>query len=134
MGDLARGDRERLPGRRDTPGIRATVGGHSVYLRTGLYPDGRPGEIFITVGKRGLVAMDAGAAMDAFAIAVSIGLQHGAPLESFVHRFIGTRSTPNGPVVGNDGIRFANSIHEYVFRELGITYLGRDDLRSGGGE
>ena len=129
---LDRGQRERLPGRRTTPGIRAKIGGNTVYLRTGLYPDGRPGEIFVTVGKRGLATMDAGATMDAFAIAVSIGLQYGVPLEVYVNRFIGTRSEPNGPVEGNEAIAFANSIHDYLFRELGITFLGRDDLRSRG--
>ncbi len=132
---LERGERERLPGRRNTPGIRTTIGGAdglAVYLRTGLYPDGRAGEIFVTVGKRGHQQIDAGASMDAFAIAVSIGLQYGVPLEVFVDRFVGTRSEPNGPVVGHDAIAFANSIHDYLFRELGLTYLGRDDLRSGG--
>jgi ribonucleoside-diphosphate reductase alpha chain len=118
-------ERQRLPNRRKGYTQKAVVGGHKVYLRTGEYEDGRIGEIFIDMHKEGAAFRSL---MNNFAIAVSIGLQYGVPLEEFVEAFTFTRFEPNGPVQGNDTIKNATSILDYVFREVAISYLGRDDL------
>jgi ribonucleoside-diphosphate reductase alpha chain len=119
------GERERLPNRRKSYTQKAIVGGHKVYLHTGEYEDGRLGEIFIDMHKEGAAFRSL---MNNFAIAVSIGLQYGVPLEEFVEAFTFTRFEPNGPVQGNDRIKNATSILDYIFRELAISYAGRDDL------
>ena len=101
------------------------VGGHKVYLRTGEYDDGRLGEIFIDMHKEGAALRSI---INNFAIAVSLGLQYGVPLEEYVDAFTFTRFEPQGPVQGNDSIKYATSILDYVFRELAVSYLGRFDL------
>ena len=117
--------RQRLPQRRKGYTQKAVVGGHKVYLRTGEYDEGRLGEIFIDMHKEGAAFRSL---MNNFAIAISIGLQYGVPLEEFVEAFTFTRFEPNGIVEGNDAIKMATSILDYVFRELAISYLGRNDL------
>lgn len=117
--------RRRLPDRRAGYTQKATVGGHKVYLRTGEYEDGHLGEIFLDMHKEGAAFRSL---MNSFAIAISLGLQYGVPLEEFVDAFIFTRFEPNGPVIGNDRIKLSTSILDYVFRELAVTYLGRNDL------
>ncbi len=118
-------ERERLPGRRKGYTQKAIVGGHKVYLRTGEYDDGKLGEIFIDMHKEGAALR---AMMNNFAIAVSVGLQYGVPLEEFVDAFTFTKFEPAGMVQGNDSIKNATSILDYVFRELAVSYLGRNDL------
>ena len=117
--------RSKLPHRRKGYTQKAIVGGHKVYLRTGEYPDGSLGEIFIDMHKEGAGFR---AMMNNFAIAVSVGLQYGVPLDTFVNAFTFTRFEPSGLVQGNDSIKNATSILDYVFRELGISYLDRTDL------
>ena len=121
----ARADRERLPDRRQGYTQKAVVGGHKVYLRTGEYADGRLGEIFIDMHKEGAAFRSL---MNNFAIAVSVGLQYGVPLEEFVDAFTFTRFEPAGPVRGNEAIKNATSILDYLFRELAVSYLGRYEL------
>jgi ribonucleoside-diphosphate reductase alpha chain len=123
--EITKRDREKLPHRRKGYTQKATVGGHKVYLRTGEYDDGRIGEIFIDMHKEGAAFRSL---MNNFAIAISIGLQYGVPLDEFVEAFTFTRFEPAGMVTGNDSIKNATSILDYVFRELGVSYLGRDDL------
>ncbi len=118
-------EREKLPQRRKGYTQKAIVGGHKVYLRTGEYEDGRIGEIFIDMHKDGAAFRSL---MDAFAIAISMGLQYGVPLEEFVDAFTFTRFEPAGLVIGNDSIKNATSILDYIFRELAVSYLGRHDL------
>ncbi|MGD0633934.1 MAG: vitamin B12-dependent ribonucleotide reductase [Beijerinckiaceae bacterium] len=118
-------ERERLPDRRKGYTQKAVVGGHKVYLRTGEYQDGRIGEIFIDMHKEGAAFRSL---MNNFAIAISVGLQYGVPLEEYVDAFTFTRFEPAGFVQGNDAIKNATSILDYVFRELAISYLGRNDL------
>jgi len=118
-------ERHRLPGRRTGYTQKAVVGGHKVYLHTGEYEDGSLGEIFIDMHKEGAAFRSL---MACFAIAISLGLQHGVPLEEFVHAFVFTRFEPNGMVQGNDRIKMSTSVIDYVFRELAINYLGRTDL------
>ncbi|HEV3042674.1 MAG TPA: vitamin B12-dependent ribonucleotide reductase [Roseiarcus sp.] len=118
-------ERERLPNRRKSYIQKATVGGHKVYLHTGEYSDGRLGEIFIDMHKEGAAFRSL---MNNFAIAISLGLQYGVPLEEYVEAFTFTRFEPAGLVQGNDAIKNATSILDYVFRELAISYLGRNDL------
>lgn len=118
-------DREKLPSRRKGYTQKAVVGGHKVYLRTGEYEDGRLGEIFVDMHKEGATFRSL---MNSFAIAVSIGLQFGVPLEEFVDAFTFTRFEPSGLVQDNDAIKNATSILDYVFRELAISYLDRTDL------
>ncbi|MFC7331850.1 vitamin B12-dependent ribonucleotide reductase [Rhodocista pekingensis] len=118
-------EREKLPHRRKGYTQKAMVGGHKVYLRTGEYQDGRLGEIFIDMHKEGAAFRSM---MNNFAIAVSLGLQYGVPLEEYVEAFTFTRFEPSGMVQGNDAIKMATSILDYVFRELAISYLGRNDL------
>ena len=117
--------RRRLPGRRKGYTQKATVGGHKVYLRTGEYDDGDIGEIFIDMHKEGAAFRSL---MNNFAIAISIGLQYGVPLEEFVDAYTFTRFEPSGMVSGNDAIKMSTSLLDYVFRELAISYLGRNDL------
>jgi ribonucleoside-diphosphate reductase alpha chain len=117
--------REKLPNRRKGYTQKAVVGGHKVYLRTGEYDDGRIGEIFIDMHKEGAAFR---AMMNNFAIAISLGLQFGVPLEEYVEAFTFTRFEPAGMVQGNEAIKNATSILDYVFRELAISYLGRHDL------
>jgi ribonucleoside-diphosphate reductase alpha chain len=121
----ARADRERLPDRRKGYTQKAVVGGHKVYLRTGEYADGRLGEIFIDMHKEGAAFRSL---MNNFAIAVSVALQYGVPLEEFVDAFTFTRFEPAGPVRGNEAIKNATSILDYLFRELAVSYLGRYEL------
>jgi ribonucleoside-diphosphate reductase alpha chain len=118
-------ERHRLPDRRSGYTQKAVVGGHKVYLRTGEYEDGTVGEIFLDMHKEGAAFRSL---MNCFAIAISLGLQHGVPLDEFVDAFVFTRFEPNGMVKGNDRIKMATSVIDYVFRELAITYLGRTDL------
>ncbi|HEX7216971.1 MAG TPA: vitamin B12-dependent ribonucleotide reductase, partial [Methylomirabilota bacterium] len=118
-------ERHRLPDRRKGYTQKAVVGGHKVYLRTGEYEDGSVGEIFLDMHKEGAAFRSL---MNCFAIAISLGLQHGVPLEEFVDAFVFTRFEPNGMVKGNDRIKMSTSVIDYVFRELAITYLGRTDL------
>jgi ribonucleoside-diphosphate reductase alpha chain len=122
---VARAERTRLPHRRKGYTQKATVGGHKVYLRTGEYEDGRIAEIFIDMHKEGSAFRSL---MNNFAIAISLGLQYGVPLEEFVEAFTFTRFEPAGIVEGNDTIKMATSILDYIFRELAISYLGRSDL------
>jgi len=117
--------RRRLPDRRKGYIQKASVGGHKVYLHTGEFDDGEIGEIFIDMHKEGAAFRSL---MNNFAIATSIGLQYGVPLEEFVDAFVGTRFEPAGEVEGNDSIVRATSILDYLFRELAVSYLGRDDL------
>ncbi|MBT3990752.1 MAG: vitamin B12-dependent ribonucleotide reductase [Rhodospirillaceae bacterium] len=117
--------RLRLPHRRKGYTQKATVGGHKVYLRTGEYEDGRVGEIFIDMHKEGAAFRSL---MNNFAIAVSIALQYGVPMEEFVEAFTFTRFEPSGMVEGNDSIKMSTSILDYLFRELAVSYLGRNDL------
>jgi ribonucleoside-diphosphate reductase alpha chain len=118
-------EREKLPNRRQGYTQKAVVGGHKVYLRTGEFGDGRIGEIFIDMHKEGAAFR---AMMNNFAISISLGLQYGVPLEEFVEAFTFTKFEPAGIVQGNDAIKNATSILDYVFRELAVSYLGRHDL------
>jgi ribonucleoside-diphosphate reductase alpha chain len=118
-------DREKMPDRRKGYTQKAVVGGHKVYLRTGEYDDGRLGEIFIDMHKEGAAFR---AMMNNFAIAISLGLQYGVPLEEYVEAFTFTRFEPAGFVQGNERIKSATSILDYVFRELAVSYLSRNDL------
>jgi len=118
-------EREKLPNRRQGYTQKASVGGHKVYLRTGEFGDGRLGEIFIDMHKEGAAFR---AMMNNFAIAISLGLQYGVPLEEYVEAFTFTKFEPAGIVIGNDAIKNATSILDYVFRELAVSYLGRHDL------
>ncbi|WP_417247165.1 vitamin B12-dependent ribonucleotide reductase [Celeribacter sp.] len=122
--EVARG-REKLPSRRKGYTQKSIVGGHKVYLRTGEYEDGKLGEIFIDMHKEGAGFR---AMMNNFAIAVSVGLQYGVPLEEFVDAFTFTKFEPAGMVQGNDSIKNATSILDYIFRELAVSYLDRTDL------
>ena len=119
--------RRRLPDRRKGYIQKASVGGHKVYLHTGEYDDGELGEIFVDMHKEGAAFRSL---MNNFAIAISIGLQYGVPLEEFVEAFVFTRFEPAGAVTGNDTVRSATSILDYIFRELGVSYLDRHDLAS----
>ena len=117
--------REKLPGRRKGYTQKAVVGGHKVYLTTGEYEDGRLGEIFIDMHKEGAAFRSL---MNNFAIAISLGLQYGVPLDEYVDAFTFTRFEPAGIVTGNETIRNATSVLDYLFRELAVSYLGRNDL------
>ena len=114
-----------MPDRRKGYIQKATIGDHKVYLHTGEYEDGKIGEIFIDTSKEGELVK---ALMNNFAISVSLGLQYGVPLDEFVNAFIGTKFEPSGKVFGNDRILSASSILDYIFRELAISYLNREDL------
>ncbi|MBN1917811.1 MAG: vitamin B12-dependent ribonucleotide reductase [Verrucomicrobia bacterium] len=117
--------RRPLPTRRSGYTQKATVGGHKVYLRTGEYEDGTVGEVFLDMHKEGAAFRSL---MNCFAIAISLGLQHGVPLEKFVDNFVFTRFEPNGPVAGHPYIKMSTSVIDYIFRELAISYLDRYDL------
>jgi len=117
--------RRKLPYRRKGYTQKAKIGNHSVYLRTGEYDNGQLGEIFIDMHREGAAFRSL---MNCFAIAVSLGLQHGVPLEEFVDAFVYTRFEPNGIVIGNPNIKMTTSIIDYIFRELAVTYLSRFDL------
>ncbi len=117
--------RRKLPDRRKGYIQKAAVGGHKIYLHTGEYDDGELGEIFLDMHKEGAAFRSL---MNNFAIAISIGLQYGVPLDEFVDAFVYTRFEPAGPVTGNDSIRSATSILDYIFRELAVSYLDRQDL------
>ena len=117
--------RRPLPTRRNGYTQKAVIGGHKLYLRTGEYEDGTVGEIFLDMHKEGAAFRSL---MNCFAIAISLGLQHGVPLEEFVEAFVFTRFEPNGPVKLNDRIKMSTSIIDYIFRELAVTYLDRFDL------
>ena len=123
--EMVRAAREKLPQRRKGYTQKAIIGGHKVYLRTGEYEDGKLGEIFIDMHKEGAGFR---AMMNNFAIAVSVGLQYGVPLEEFVDAFTFTKFEPAGMVQGNDSIKNATSILDYIFRELAVSYLDRTDL------
>ena len=114
-----------MPDRRKGYIQKATIGDHKVYLHTGEYEDGKIGEIFIDTSKEGELVK---ALMNNFAIAVSLGLQYGVPLDEFINAFIGTKFEPSGKVYGNDRILSASSILDYIFRELAISYQNREDL------
>lgn len=122
---MAQTNRKRLPDRRKGYIQKATVGGHKVYLHTGEFDEGTLGEIFIDMHKEGAAFRSL---MNNFAIAISIGLQYGVPLDEFVDAFVFTRFEPAGDVTGNDRISKATSILDYIFRELAVSYLGREDL------
>ena len=117
--------RFKMPDRRKGYIQKAQIGDHKVYLHTGEYDDGKIGEIFIDTNKEGELVK---AMMNNFAIAISLGLQYGVPLEEYVDAFIDTKFEPSGKVFGNDRILSASSILDYVFRELAISYLGKEDL------
>ena len=119
------GKRFSMPDRRKGYIQKATIGDHKVYLHTGEYEDGKIGEIFIDTSKEGELVK---ALMNNFAIAISLGLQYGVPLDEFVNAYIGTKFEPSGKVQGNDRILSATSILDYIFRELAISYLNREDL------
>ena len=125
---LARGEREYLPWRRDRvwkQKVKIGQHGQTVFLDVSEYPDGRPGEIFLEISNQGSTLR---ALADCVAIAVSIGLQYGVPIEKYVDKFVGTKFEPDGYVEGHDRIRFVSSIADYIGRELGIAYCGRDDM------
>ena len=119
------GKRFSMPDRRKGYIQKATIGDHKVYLHTGEYEDGKIGEIFIDTSKEGELVK---ALMNNFAIAVSLGLQYGVPLDEFISAFVGTKFEPSGKVHGNDRIMSASSILDYIFRELAISYQNREDL------
>ena len=114
-----------MPDRRKGYIQKATIGDHKVYLHTGEYEDGKIGEIFIDTSKEGELVK---ALMNNFAIAISLGLQYGVPLDEFVSAYVDTKFEPSGKVYGNDRILSASSILDYIFRELAISYLNREDL------
>ena len=114
-----------MPDRRKGYIQKATIGDHKVYLHTGEYEDGKIGEIFIDTSKEGELVK---ALMNNFAIAISLGLQYGVPLDEFISAFVGTKFEPSGKVYGNDRILSASSILDYIFRELAISYQNREDL------
>ena len=119
------GKRFSMPDRRKGYIQKATIGDHKVYLHTGEYEDGKIGEIFIDTSKEGELVK---ALMNNFAIAISLGLQYGVPLDEFINAFVGTKFEPSGKVYGNDRILSATSILDYIFRELAISYQNREDL------
>ena len=126
-----RGQREKLPNRHPTTGLQAKVGSERVYIHTGTTTDGRLLEVFLRVAKQGdtLRAM-----FDALGFAVSTALQYGVPLEVFVDRYTFSKFEPGGVVQGHDRVKMASSILDYVFRELGITHLGMEELAHVGGD
>ena len=123
--DEAINKRFSMPDRRKGYIQKATIGDHKVYLHTGEYEDGKIGEIFIDTSKEGELVK---ALMNNFAIAISLGLQYGVPLDEFVNAYVDTKFEPSGKVYGNDRIISATSILDYIFRELAISYLNREDL------
>ena len=118
-------NRSKMPDRRKGYIQKVSIGEHKIYLHTGEYDDGKVGEIFIDTNKEGELVK---ALMNNFAIAISLGLQYGVPLDEFVDAFIETKFEPSGEIKGNDRILNASSILDYIFRELAISYIGREDL------
>jgi len=118
-------ERSKMPDRRKGYIQKVSIGDHKIYLHTGEYDDGKVGEIFIDMNKEGELVKSL---MNNFAIAISLGLQYGVPLDEFVDAFIETKFEPSGKIIGNDRILNASSILDYIFRELAISYLGREDL------
>ena len=118
-------NRAKMPDRRKGYIQKVSIGDHKIYLHTGEYDDGKVGEIFIDMNKEGELVK---ALMNNFAIAISLGLQYGVPLDEFVDAFIETKFEPSGEIKGNDRILNASSILDYIFRELAISYLNREDL------
>ena len=118
-------NRSKMPDRRKGYIQKVSIGNHKIYLHTGEYDDGKVGEIFVDMNKEGELVK---ALMNNFAIAISLGLQYGVPLDEFVDAFIETKFEPSGEIKGNDRILNASSILDYIFRELAISYLGREDL------
>ena len=123
--DKKTNDRSKMPDRRKGYIQKVTIGDHKIYLHTGEYDDGKVGEIFIDMNKEGELVK---ALMNNFAIAISLGLQYGVPLDEFINAYVDTKFEPSGKVSGNDRILSASSILDYIFRELAISYLGREDL------
>lgn len=119
------GQKRKMPKRTNCYRQKFSVGGHDIYLHTGEYEDGKLGEIFLSMSKEGAAFR---ALANNFAIAISIGLQYGVPLEDFVEAFVGTKFEPNGPVIGHDNIKMTTSMMDMIFRDLAISYLGRNDL------
>jgi ribonucleoside-diphosphate reductase alpha chain len=117
--------RQRLPFRREGYTQKVKIGGQSVYLRTGEYENGQLGEIFIDMHREGAAFRSL---LNCFAISISLGLQHGVPLEEFVDAFVFTKFEPSGMVNGNPHVKMSTSVIDYIFRELAVTYLGREDL------
>ena len=118
-------NRSKMPDRRKGYIQKVSIGDHKIYLHTGEYDDGKIGEIFVDMNKEGELVK---ALMNNFAIAISLGLQYGVPLDEFVDAYIKTKFEPSGEITGNDRILSASSILDYIFRELAISYLGREDL------
>jgi ribonucleoside-diphosphate reductase alpha chain len=118
-------NRQRLPYRRSGYTQKVKIGGQSVYLRTGEYDNGQIGEIFVDMHREGAAFRSL---MNCFAIAISLGLQHGVPLEEFVDAFVFTKFEPSGMVNGSPHVKMSTSVIDYIFRELAVTYLGREDL------
>ncbi len=123
--NIKNNNRSKMPDRRKGYIQKVSIGDHKIYLHTGEYDDGKVGEIFIDMNKEGELVK---ALMNNFAIAISLGLQYGVPLDEFVDAFIETKFEPSGKIKGNDRILSASSILDYIFRELAISYLGREDL------
>ena len=123
--NIKNSERSKMPYRRKGYIQKVSIGDHKIYLHTGEYDDGKVGEIFIDMNKEGELVK---ALMNNFAIAISLGLQYGVPLDEFVDAFIETKFEPSGEIKGNDRILNASSILDYIFRELAISYLGREDL------
>ena len=119
------GKRLSMPDRRKGYIQKASIGDHKIYLHTGEYEDGKIGEIFIDTSKEGELVK---ALMNNFAIAISLGLQYGVPLDEFINAYVGTKFEPSGKVYGNDRILSASSLLDYIFRELAISYQNREDL------
>ncbi|MDR2602565.1 MAG: adenosylcobalamin-dependent ribonucleoside-diphosphate reductase [Spirochaetaceae bacterium] len=124
-GAALRGEREGLPGRRNGYTQKVKIGGHSIFLRTGEYKDGSLGEIFLDMHKEGAAFRGL---LNSFAISVSLGLQYGVPLEEYVEAFTFSKFEPSGSVKGHDYIKMATSVIDYIFRDLAVSYLKRDDL------
>ncbi len=129
--DAPRGKHRPLPKRRRGWTLQGTIGGRRIYLSTGEYDDGTLGEVFIDMHREGAAFK---AMLNAFAIVISKNLQHGVPLGELVDTYVGTRFEPNGPVTGHPKVRWSSSVPDYVFRVLGIEYLGREELATSGPE
>lgn len=128
---MGRGEREALPARRRAEGYRVEISGTTVFMHTGMYEDGRLGEIFLDVHRQGTMT---NAFMDAFAITVSKALQYGMPFQELIDSFAFLKFEPSGFVIGDDDIKITDSILSWVVRRLAIDHFGREDLKTGGGE
>jgi ribonucleoside-diphosphate reductase alpha chain len=122
---IVKREREHLPNRRKGYTQKVVVGGHKLFLRTGEYPDGRLGEVFLDMHREGASFRSL---MNCFAIAISLGLQYGVPLDEYVDAFVYTKFEPSGALQGHDQIKFCTSVIDFVFRELGLNYMGRSDF------